>query len=120
MTRIPVPGWATSPGTVSTSGSSERSIVREFATTEYPSLRYAVTSPAPMPCDAPVITATFWEFMVLLVLEGLYFDGCRTMWGFPRPVSSLLGGSAYQGRVSGSSACCAALGGHLAVLALRR
>jgi hypothetical protein len=28
-------------------------------------------------------------------LEGLYFDGCRTIRGFPRPVSSLLRGSAY-------------------------
>ena len=36
-----------------------RSMVREVATTAQPRFRYPATMPAPMPCEAPVMMATF-------------------------------------------------------------
>src|SRR5512132_3174934 len=48
-----------SPGTVRRSDSSESPIERDVATTAYPARRNAVTRPAPMPCEAPVMTTTF-------------------------------------------------------------
>jgi hypothetical protein len=49
---------AISPTTLTTPPSSEPPIEREMATTAQPSLRYACTSAAPIPCDAAVMTAT--------------------------------------------------------------
>ncbi len=48
-----------SPCTVRKSGSSEEGIEREVATTAYPARRNAAARPAPMPREAPVMTATF-------------------------------------------------------------
>src|SRR5258708_40062660 len=48
-----------SPATARTSGSLEGLIDREFATTREFRSRNDFTSPAPMPCDAPVTMATF-------------------------------------------------------------
>jgi hypothetical protein len=56
----PAPGWEMSAGTLSTSGSPDGPMDRELATTAYPSLRYAGTRAAPIPCEAPVTMATFW------------------------------------------------------------
>jgi hypothetical protein len=56
--RRPTAASATSPGAVRTSGSSDGVMFREFATTAKPSLRYASTTPAPIPWDALVMTAT--------------------------------------------------------------
>ena len=53
-----VAGSAMSPSTVRTPGSSAGLIVRAVATTAQPRPRYPATSPAPMPWEAPVMTAT--------------------------------------------------------------
>src|SRR5215211_227424 len=50
-----------SPRTVRKSDSSEERIERDVATTAYPASRNPATRPAPMPCEAPVMTATFCE-----------------------------------------------------------
>ena len=56
--RPAVAGSVMSPATLSTSGSPDGSIVRALATTAQPRSRYPATRPAPMPWEAPVMTAT--------------------------------------------------------------
>ena len=62
--RSAVAGSAMSPLTVTTAGSSDGGIEREFAMTAQPCLRYAATMPAPIPCEAPVTIATFWTSFI--------------------------------------------------------
>src|SRR3954469_8086059 len=93
--RLPTPGCPTSPGTASTIGSSPSRIVREFATTAQPSLRYPATRPAPIPCDAPVISAT--RGLVVMVVSFCDDAGENASSGTPQsslagPVRSLLVG----------------------------
>src|SRR5882757_2898853 len=64
-----------SPTTVTTPSSCDRSIERELATTAQPSLRYACTSAAPIPCDAPVMTATFWLGIVMMLAPEVSIGG---------------------------------------------
>jgi len=56
--RAAVAGSVMSSATVSRSGSSDDLIVRAVATTAQPRVRYPPTSPAPMPWEPPVMTAT--------------------------------------------------------------
>jgi hypothetical protein len=52
-------GSVMSPATATMPESAEDSIDRAVAITLYPSSRYALAIPAPMPCEAPVTIATF-------------------------------------------------------------
>ena len=54
-----VSGFPMSPATLSTLASVLGSIESALATTVNPASRYAATRPAPIPCEAPVIIATF-------------------------------------------------------------
>src|SRR5262249_40579971 len=67
VTRSAVAGSAMSPSTVSTSGSPEGPMVRAAAATAQPRPRYPATRPAPMPREAPVMTATLPVMTPLLL-----------------------------------------------------
>ena len=64
--RPAVAGPVISPAPVTRSGSCDRLIVRELATTAPFRFRYPATRPAPMPPEAPVMMATWWVVMMTI------------------------------------------------------
>src|SRR4051794_14346437 len=56
--RSQVAGSVTSPATATVCASRDASIARELATTAQPRRRYAATTPAPIPREAPVTITT--------------------------------------------------------------